>query len=62
MTVLEGFAHGRPIIGADIGGIPELIDPNIDGLLFEPENASALATKSLRCLKTRSSIGYGGKR
>lgn len=43
LTVLEGFAHGRPIIGADIGGIPELIDPNVDGLLFEPANASALA-------------------
>ena len=28
MTVLEAFAYGRPVIGADIGGIPEIV---IDG-------------------------------
>ena len=43
LTVMEGFAHGRPIIGANIGGIPELIQTEVDGLLFKSGDASDLA-------------------
>ena len=45
MTVLEAFAAGRPVIGSDIGGIPELIEDGEDGFIFEPGNAQALAEK-----------------
>lgn len=45
MTILEAFAAGRPVIGADIGGIPELINQGQDGLTFEPKNAGDLAGK-----------------
>lgn len=34
MTVMEAMALGRPVIGSDIGGIPELIRHETDGLLF----------------------------
>ena len=43
LTVMEGLAHGRPIIGANIGGIPELIETEVDGLLFQSGDASDLA-------------------
>ncbi|MBT8421960.1 MAG: glycosyltransferase, partial [Gammaproteobacteria bacterium] len=43
MSVLESLALGRPVIGARIGGIPELINDGIDGLLVEPGNAAQLA-------------------
>lgn len=43
MTVLEAKAYGKPVIGAAIGGIPELINHNIDGYIFEPKNTEALA-------------------
>lgn len=33
MSVLESFAYGKPVIGADIGGIPELINHGDDGFL-----------------------------
>ncbi len=39
VSILEAFALGKPVVGADIGGIPELIEEGGDGLLFEPENA-----------------------
>lgn len=42
LSVLEAFAHGKPVIGADIGGIPELVVPEQTGLLFPPGDASAL--------------------
>lgn len=45
MTILEAFAAGRPVIGADIGGIPELIDQGQDGLVFQPKDAADLAEK-----------------
>ena len=34
MSVLEGYALGKPVIGARIGGIPELIRENETGLSF----------------------------
>ncbi len=43
MSVLEAFACGTPVIGADIGGIPELIAPGVDGLLFASGDVGALA-------------------
>ncbi len=45
MTVLEAFASGRPVIGAQIGGIPELIEKSVDGFLFQPGNTEQLTDK-----------------
>lgn len=45
LSVLESQMYGTPVIGAEIGGIPELIDNNIDGLLFEPGNVNSLVEK-----------------
>lgn len=44
-AVLEAFALGKPVIGSDIGGIPELIEDGVDGLLFEPGNSEELSEK-----------------
>lgn len=43
MVVLEAFSAGKPVIGARIGGIPELVDHGVNGLLYEPGNAEELA-------------------
>lgn len=43
MVVLEGFCGGKPVIGSNIGGIPELINHGQDGFLFEPGDADGLA-------------------
>ena len=42
-AVLVGLRS--PVLGADIGGIPELIDAGENGELFESGNADALAGK-----------------
>ncbi|MCK4324530.1 MAG: glycosyltransferase family 4 protein [Armatimonadetes bacterium] len=42
MATLESFAHSKPVIGSNIGGIPEQIADGC-GLLFEPDNADDLA-------------------
>ena len=42
MAILESFSQGTPVIGARIGGIPELVIHDGTGLLFEPSNPSSL--------------------
>lgn len=43
MSVLESFALGTPVIGADIGGIPEMVLDGQTGWTFESGNVTALA-------------------
>jgi glycosyltransferase involved in cell wall biosynthesis len=43
MSVLESFALGKPVIGARIGGIPELIDEGLTGFVFKSGDATSLA-------------------
>lgn len=42
MTNIESFINGKPVIASNIGGIPEIIEHNINGLLFEPANVEQL--------------------
>jgi glycosyltransferase involved in cell wall biosynthesis len=42
ISILEALACGKPVIGATIGGIPEMIEDAVNGLLFESGNGDAL--------------------
>lgn len=44
-SVMESLVYGTPVIGARIGGIPELINENRTGLLFESGNEDELYRK-----------------
>ena len=44
-TVLESISYGTPVLGADIGGIPELIEVGRTGELFESGNLEELKTR-----------------
>lgn len=44
-SVIESISFGTPVIGAKIGGIPELIEDGKTGLLFEAGNADDLRDK-----------------
>ena len=43
MSVLESFALGKPVVGARIGGIPEMVIDGQSGWAFESRNATELA-------------------
>jgi glycosyltransferase involved in cell wall biosynthesis len=43
LTVLEAMADGVPVIGARVGGIPELVVDGQTGLVVPPEDPPALA-------------------
>lgn len=42
ISVMESYAMGRPVVGADIGGIPELIKPGVTGEIFPSGDIDAL--------------------
>ncbi|MBQ9462859.1 MAG: glycosyltransferase [Bacteroidales bacterium] len=43
LSVIESLCLGTPVLGADIGGIPELIEPGISGMTFKSGDPVALA-------------------
>jgi glycosyltransferase involved in cell wall biosynthesis len=52
MTIYESYAVGLPVIGSDIGGIPELIDVGETGYLFESKDDDGLASAIRRLFDT----------
>ncbi len=55
MVVIESFAFGVPVIGSNIGGIPEMIIEGVNGILFDPYKEGDLEEK---LLKFESEISY----
>jgi len=48
LSVLEPMARGVPVVASRIGGIPEMIDSGVDGILVEPGDVAALADAMAR--------------
>lgn len=65
VSILEAYALGRPVIGARIGGIPELVADGETGLLVEPGHAAGLAEAMIRLAELpaaqRAAMGAGGR-
>lgn len=47
IVIPQAFATGKPAIGSRVGGIPELVKHGVNGLIFEPEDHTALAIAML---------------
>lgn len=45
LSVIEAQCLGTPVLGARIGGIPELIENNVTGMTFESRNVNDLRSK-----------------
>ncbi len=64
MSVLESLALQTPVIGAEIGGIPELVNNEVDGLTYAAGNSQALADAMQKIMldgEVRHQMGLAGR-
>ena len=52
LSVIEALCLGTPVLGARIGGIPELIEEGVAGMTFDSGNADDLTNKIGRMFST----------
>jgi glycosyltransferase involved in cell wall biosynthesis len=64
-VALEGAARGRAIVGGNRAGIPDVVQPERNGLLVDPDDAAELARALIRILTDRpyaERLGSGARR
>ena len=61
LVVLEAFAHQRPVIGANRGGIPELVALG-DGWIVDPDDRAGFTARLLDCIERRGQLAELGHR
>ena len=52
-VAMEAFARGRPVIGARAGGIPDIVEDGVNGLLVDPHDPGSIAAALVRVLSDR---------
>ncbi len=61
-SILEAMSSGTAVIASNVGGVPEMIDNEVDGMLVQPGNPQILAEKILFLLENESEIKKISKR
>jgi len=57
-SILEASSAGVAIVGSDVGGIPECVKEDKNGLLFEPKNVEDLKNKLLMLIDDKDRLNF----
>ena len=60
-SLVEALLLAKPVLGADIGGIPELVIDEVTGKLFQPANATDLRLKIEWMMSDKDKLNQMGK-
>jgi glycosyltransferase involved in cell wall biosynthesis len=52
-VLIEALAAGIPIVASNVGGVPEIVEDGVNGLLVPPENPAELTRACLQFLQNR---------
>ncbi|MFW0774828.1 exopolysaccharide biosynthesis GT4 family glycosyltransferase EpsE [Paenarthrobacter nitroguajacolicus] len=64
VAIMEAMAMGVPVLATSAGGVPELVVPNVSGVLVEPGNPARLAEAMIALLRdpgTATSLAEQGR-
>jgi glycosyltransferase involved in cell wall biosynthesis len=64
LSILEAMAAGLPVVASAVGGVPELVEDGVTGVLVPPEDPAALAAALVRLLadrELRRRLGCAGR-
>ncbi len=64
-VLVEAMAAGKPVIGSNVDGIPNVIKNGVNGFLFENEDVNDLAQKLEKLITTpelRKRMGNEGRK
>ncbi|MHA1595228.1 MAG: glycosyltransferase family 4 protein [Candidatus Baldrarchaeia archaeon] len=56
IVIIEAMAAGKPVIATRVGGIPEIIDDGIDGILVKPHSVRELSDAIIWLLNDKSRL------
>ena len=65
LIFLEAMIFSKPVIGTNIGGIPEVVENGVSGILIENENSEDLKNALIKLIENkdiRESMGKNGRR
>ena len=62
LSVMEYMAAGKPVVSTRVGGVPELVEDGVHGLLVEPRDPTALAEAVARLLRDPDEASQMGAR
>lgn len=58
VVLLEALACGTPVIGGNSGGIPDIIEDNVNGFLVDSKNTENFAEKILLIVNEKKFLSY----
>ena len=65
LSVMEAMAAGKPVVATAVGGVPELVEEGVSGILVPPQNPEALAEAMIRLAQNsalRRKMGEAARR
>lgn len=63
-VVLEAFSYGKAVVATSVGGVPELVEDGLSGIVVQPRQPALLAEAMARCMADgglRQTLGDAGR-